>query len=99
MISVKTYVGVFAALLVLTLVTTGVAYVDLGGAWNIVVALTIAAAKTFAVALYFMHLRYASRLTVLFAGAGVFWLAILFVLTLSDYISRGWVSAFEAVFG
>jgi cytochrome c oxidase subunit 4 len=99
MISVKTYLGVFAALLALTLVTTGVAYVDLGGAWNIVAALTIAGAKTLAVALYFMHLRYSGRLTVLFAGAGVFWLAILFALTLSDYISRGWVSAFEAVFG
>jgi cytochrome c oxidase subunit 4 len=99
MISVKTYLRVFVALLGLTLVTTGVAYVDLGGAWNIVAALTIAAAKTLAVALYFMHLRYSGRLTVLFAGAGVFWLAILFALTLSDYISRGWVSAFEAVFG
>jgi cytochrome c oxidase subunit 4 len=99
MISVKTYLAVFIGLLVLTLVTTGVAYVDLGGTWNIVAALAIAVVKTLLVALYFMHLRYSSRLTILFAGAGVFWLGILFVLTITDYISRGWVSAFEAVFG
>jgi hypothetical protein len=43
--------------------------------------------------------RYSSRLTVLFAGAGVFWLVILFVLTIVDYISRGWASPFEALLG
>jgi cytochrome c oxidase subunit 4 len=49
--------------------------------------------------LYFMHLRYSSHLTILFASAGVFWLGIMLALTLSDYVSRGWVSLFEAVLG
>ena len=92
MISVKTYVAVFAALLVLTALTTAIAFVDLGGVGNVAVALSIAIVKAALVALYFMHLRYSSPLTVIFAGAGLFWLGLLIVLTLSDYISRGWVS-------
>ena len=97
MIPVKTYFMVFAALLALTGLTTAIAFVDLGRIGNIAVALTIAIVKSVMVVLYFMHLRYSSRLTILFAGAGVFWLGIMLVLTLSDYISRGWVSMFEAV--
>jgi cytochrome c oxidase subunit 4 len=97
MLSTKTYLGVFAALLVLTALTTGVAFVDLGRIGNISVALTIAVVKAVLVMLYFMHLRYSSRLTILFAGAGVYWLGIMLALTLSDYISRGWVSLFEAL--
>jgi cytochrome c oxidase subunit IV len=99
MISTKVYFGVFAALLGLTALTTGIAFVDLGRIGNISVALTIAVIKAVLVMLYFMHLRYSSRLTILFASAGVFWLGIMLVLTLSDYISRGWVSLFEAVLG
>jgi cytochrome c oxidase subunit IV len=97
MISAKIYLGVFAALLGFTALTTGIAFVDLGRIGNIAVALTIAVIKAVLVMLYFMHLRYSSRLTILFAGAGIFWLGIMLVLTLSDYISRGWVSFFEAV--
>jgi cytochrome c oxidase subunit 4 len=99
MISTKVYFTVFVALLVLTALTTAVAFMDLGGTWNVAVALTIAIMKSILVMLYFMHLRYSSYLTVLFATAGVFWLGILIVLTISDYISRGWVSSFEAVLG
>jgi cytochrome c oxidase subunit 4 len=40
------------------------------------------------VVLYFMHVRYSSRLTWIFVGAGVFWLLILFILTFADYITR-----------
>lgn len=97
MISVKVYFTVFVALILLTLTTTGVAFVNLGGAWNVVLAMTIAVAKAALVMLYFMHLRYSSYLTLLFAGAGIFWLGILIVLTISDYTSRGWVSSFAAV--
>jgi cytochrome c oxidase subunit IV len=99
MISTKVYFGVFAALLGLTTLTTGIAFVDLGRIGNISVALTIAVIKAVLVMLYFMHLRYSSRLTILFASAGVFWLGIVLALTLSDYVSRGWVSLFEAVLG
>ena len=99
MISAKVYLSVFAALLGFTALTTGIAFVDLGRVGNISVALTIAVIKAVLVMLYFMHLRYSSYLTILFASAGVFWLGIMLVLTLSDYISRGWVSLFEAVLG
>ena len=99
MISAKVYLSVCAALLGFTALTTGIAFVDLGRIGNISVALTIAVIKAVLVMLYFMHLRYSSRLTILFASAGVFWLGIMLVLTLSDYISRGWVSLFEAVLG
>lgn len=97
MISIRGYLAVFIALLALTALTTGVAFMNLGGVGNVAVALAIAITKAVLVALYFMHLRYSTHLTVVFAGAGIFWLGILVALTLSDYISRGWVRMFEAV--
>ena len=83
----KMYYTIFASLMVLTLVTVLVARIDLG-IMNTVVALTIAVAKALLVVLYFMHVRWSSRLTQVFAGAAFFWLGIMFVLTLSDYIAR-----------
>ena len=77
--------------MVLTVVTYLVAKVDLGR-FNAIVALTIAVIKALLVVLYFMHLRYSSRLTWIFVGAGFFWLLIMIVLTLSDYMTRDWVS-------
>jgi cytochrome c oxidase subunit 4 len=88
MISLKAYLLVFLALLILTLITTGVAFLDLGAGWNTTIALVIAVTKALLVALYFMHLRTSSPLTILFAGAGIFWLGILFALTMSDYLTR-----------
>ena len=87
-ISVKSYVWVFVALLLLTALTTAVAFVDLGGSLNVVAALAIAGGKAILVALYFMHLRHSSRLSWIFAGAGFFWLFILIVLTMSDALTR-----------
>jgi cytochrome c oxidase subunit IV len=84
----KIYFLVFAALIVLTVVTWLVAQVDLGWA-NDVVALTIAVVKALLVLLFFMHVRYSTRMTVLTAAAGFFWLAILIGITLSDYLTRG----------
>jgi cytochrome c oxidase subunit 4 len=84
----KVYFLVFGALMVLTIVTWLVAQVDLGWA-NDVVALTIAVVKALLVLLFFMHVRYSTRMTVLTATAGFFWLAILIGLTLSDYLTRG----------
>jgi cytochrome c oxidase subunit 4 len=85
-----TYYLVFASLMVLTLVTVGIAYLDLGPLNNIL-ALTIAVVKALLVILYFMHVRYGSRLTWLFIGAGVFWLVLLIAFTLSDVLTRGWL--------
>jgi cytochrome c oxidase subunit IV len=84
----KIYFLVFGALMVLTLVTWLVAQVDLGWA-NDVVALTIAVVKALLVLLFFMHVRYSTRMTILTATAGFFWLAILIGITLVDYASRG----------
>jgi len=84
----KIYFLVFAALIVLTVVTWLVAQVDLGWA-NDVVALTIAVTKAVLVLLFFMHVRYSTRMTILTATAGFFWLVILIGLTLADYLTRG----------
>jgi cytochrome c oxidase subunit 4 len=86
------YFAVFTALLVFTGVTTAIAFVDLGR-FNVAVALTIAIIKASLVLLYFMHLRYGSRLTALFVGIGFFWLATMILLTMSDIVSRGWFGA------
>jgi len=91
-ISVRTYVVIWVSLLILTLTTTGVAFIDLGGEWNMLTAIAIAVVKTVLVVVYFMHLRYSSRLTWVFAGAGFFWLLILITLTLSDVLTRQWPS-------
>ena len=86
----KTYFLVFATLMALTSVTVGVAYLNLGPL-NVVIALTIAFCKMLLVALFFMHVRYSSRLTQLVAGAGFLWLMILIGLTLSDFLTRSWL--------
>lgn len=88
--NVRTYLLVFVALLVLLGLTVGVAYLDLG-VWSIVLAMTIATVKALLVILYFMHARSSSRLIWLFAGVGFAWLGIMIVLTMSDYLSRGWL--------
>ena len=90
MITLKTYLFVFGALLALTLLTTGAAYVDFGAHWNLFAALTIAMIKALLVATYFMHLRHSSRLTVMIAGAGIIWMTHLFVFSFADYLTRGW---------
>ena len=90
-VSRKVYFAIFAALMVGTAVTVWVAFIDLGGQFNTIVALTVAVIKATLVVLYFMHVRYSSRLTWVIVGSGLFWLGIMFALTLSDYLSRGWL--------
>jgi len=88
--SVKTYALVFISLLILTFATTELAYVDFGP-FSVVVALAIAVSKMLLVALFFMHVRHSTRLTRLVVLGGLLWLAILLMLTLNDYASRGWL--------
>ena len=88
--SVKLYYAVFAALIVGTLLTVLVASVDLGPLNNVVM-LTVAFTKALLVILFFMHVRWGSRLTWVIAGSGFVWLIIMFSLTLADYMSRGWI--------
>lgn len=85
--SPRVYILTFAALMVLTAATVWVATIDLGWA-NDVVAMAIAVTKALLVLWFFMHLRYSTRVTVLTAVAGFFWLAILIFLTLNDYMTR-----------
>ena len=85
--SVKHYVQVTAALLALLLLTVGMAYVHLGPL-NTAVAMLISVAKASCIIWFFMHVRKASPLLRLFVGAGFFWLALLIVLALSDYLTR-----------
>jgi cytochrome c oxidase subunit 4 len=83
----KVYYRVALALLVLFILTIAVAFVHLGP-FNVYVAVTIAVIKATLVVLYFMHVRYHTRLTWIFASAGFLWLIILFALTLADYATR-----------
>jgi len=85
----RIYYAIFATLLVLTGVTVGAAHIDLGP-MNTVVALAIAAFKAMIVVLYFMHVKYSTRLVKLVVIAGLYWMGILMALTLSDYLTRGW---------
>lgn len=84
------YFAVFAALMTLTALTVWAAYQHLG-VWNTPVALAIAMAKALLVALVFMHLKSAPRLTILVVAASLLWLAFLIVITASDYVTRPWL--------
>jgi cytochrome c oxidase subunit IV len=84
------YYGVFLALIVGTGLTVLAAFFDMG-VMNNVVMLTIASIKALLVILFFMHVRWGTRLTWVVVASGFFWLLILFGLTMTDYVSRGWV--------
>lgn len=84
----STYFTIFGALMVLTAVTVGAAYIDLGHL-NFPVALAVALFKATLVILFFMHVKYSSKLVKLTVGGTLFFLACLFGLTLTDYLSRG----------
>ena len=90
-VSRKIYFAVFAALMVMTGITYAVALINFGNeAINTIVALAVAVTKAVLVILFFMHVRYSSRLTWVVVVGGFFWLGIMIVLTLSDYLSRRW---------
>jgi cytochrome c oxidase subunit 4 len=73
------------------LATTYIAALFDLGPFNTVIALFIALCKALLIALFFMHLRWSSKLTWAFAGVGVCWLLILLGITMNDYLSRGWL--------
>ncbi len=87
----STYLSIFAALMVLSAITVGAAFVNLG-AFNPIVAMAIAGLKATLVILYFMHVKYSSRLTKLTVVLSLFFVAILFAETLMDYATRGWLN-------
>ena len=85
----RVYYAIFAILMIFTGITVGIAFVDLGP-FNAVAALTIAVVKATLVVLFFMHVKYSTRLTWAVVVGSVFWLGILLTLTLGDYLTRSW---------
>jgi len=86
--SARTYILVFLALIGLTVLTTAVAFVNLGN-FSVVAALAIAVCKMLLVALFFMHVRHSTQLTKLVLAGAMVWLGILILLTLTDFATRG----------
>ena len=91
----KTYLVIFLCLIGLTILTTGVAFIDLGPL-NTVVALAIAFSKMTLVVLFFMGVRHSSGLVRVMVVAGFFWLALLIAFTMSDYRTRTWTPVPES---
>jgi cytochrome c oxidase subunit 4 len=81
------YYGIFSALMVLTVLTVAVTYVHLG-AFNLAVAMAIAVTKAMLVISFFMHVKYSPKVVKVTAGIGFFFLIIMVMFTMSDYLSR-----------
>ena len=92
-VPVRVYIVIFLALMAGTALTVVAALHDFPWQFNTVIALTIASIKATLVVLYFMHVRYSSRLVWVIVASALFWLAILFALTFSDYWTRSWFPA------
>ncbi len=88
----STYFAVFGTLMVLTAATVGAAFVHIG-ALNFPIAIGIAVTKATVVILFFMHVKYSSKLTKFVVASCLFFLACLFGLTFTDYLSRGWYAS------
>src|SRR6185295_7068583 len=92
-VPLRIYIAIFLALLVGTALTVWAGFRDFPGPLNVIIALTIAVIKATLVVLYFMHVRYSSRLVWVIFTSALFWLAILFALTFSDYWTRCWLGS------
>src|SRR5579872_567279 len=88
-VSTRVYFAIFGILILCTYLTVQIAFFDLGP-MNTVAALGIATFKAVLVVLFFMHVRYGTRLTWAVIIGGLFWLGILLALTMTDYLTRGW---------
>jgi cytochrome c oxidase subunit IV len=90
--SVKTYALTALALLVLTIITVAVAFIDLGvGILNDLVAMAIATTKAGLIVYYFMHARFSRGMTRVFIYAGIIWVGFLIVGIMNDYVTRDWI--------
>ncbi len=87
----RTYVEIWIALLTLTAITAWLSFYNFGR-WSAVVAMTIACTKAALVVFFFMHMRYEKlKIVWVVAVAGLFWLFILFIGNLADYLTRQWI--------
>lgn len=91
-VSVKIYLVIFLALLLGTALTVFAAFIDFRWQFNAIVAMSIAIAKATLVVLYFMHVRYSTRLIWVIVASALFWMALLFAFTFADYFTREWLS-------
>jgi cytochrome c oxidase subunit IV len=89
-VSIKTYTFTWLSLLALTLITTMIGFVDLG-TFTMVIAVAIAALKAGIIAAIFMHALLEAKLVKVVIAGGVVWFLILVTLTMSDYVTRGWI--------
>jgi cytochrome c oxidase subunit 4 len=83
------YVVIFGVLLVFTALTVGASFVEMG-VFNPIVALAIGVIKATLVVLFFMGVKYSTKLTKLTVGCGLFTFIVLIGMTLADYITRAW---------
>jgi cytochrome c oxidase subunit 4 len=97
-VPLSTYYKIFGALMVLLILTVVAAEFDMGRilgpsyAWmNIVIALAIAGYKAALIIMYFMHVKFSSRLITIFAFMAYFFVGILFLMTYGDYFTRSWM--------
>jgi cytochrome c oxidase subunit 4 len=90
-ISVSTYVIVCVVLVLLTVLTTAVSFAHLPPLWHLVAGMVIGACKASLVVLFFMHALISSRVTWIVILVSCLWVGVLFVLTLTDYYSRGMI--------
>ena len=87
--SLMTYFVIFFLLMIFTVLTVAASRVNLG-VWNTPIAMAIAIVKATLVILWFMHVIHSPRMTWIILIASILWLGVLFVLTFSDYLTRGW---------
>src|SRR5215216_3972392 len=91
-VPVRIYVTIFLVLLLGTALTVMAAFYDFPWQLNTIVAMTIAITKATFVVLYFMHVRYSTRLVWVILTSALFWMGILFAFTLADFYTRDWLS-------
>lgn len=84
-----TYLTVFLCLVALTLIMTGLSFIDLG-IFNIIITLAIACTEATLTVVFMMHIKYSSRLVKMTILVGIFAFSLLICLSMTDYISRAW---------
>ena len=86
----RTLFLIYISLLVLLLLTAIGAKLTLTAGVHDILAFGISVAKTILIVLVFMEVRYNKGVVRVFAGAGLVWLFLLFLLTFTDYLTRSW---------
>jgi len=85
----KRFLFTAGALLGLLALTIGAAYVNLGP-FNTIAAMTISVAKAALIVVFFMEIRERGSVIWIALATGLFWLGIMFALSMSDFMTRGW---------